>query len=113
MDTLASWKKEYVKMLKDWDKNYCKHMSKKGTYEEMNTLHMTAAKPLAELIESNKNFHHLELMIEANKKKGNQIPVPEFRYRALQEKFCQKLTAVCELFRDYGTDRLEDHFDIK
>ena len=38
-DTLASWKKEFVKMLKDWDKNYCKHMSKKGTYEEMNTLH--------------------------------------------------------------------------
>ena len=87
-DTLASWKKEFVKMLKEWDKLYVKHSSKKGTYEEMNTLHMSAMKPLTELIEANKNFHHLELMIYARKKKGDNLPIPQFRYNALEEKFC-------------------------
>ena len=46
-------------------------------------------------------------------KPNNPIPVPEFRRQALEEKFCIKLTGVCEIFRDFGTEKLEDHFDIK
>ena len=71
--------------MKDWDKNYVKHMGSKGTFGEMNTLHMTAMKPLTELIEANLNFHNLELMIS---KPNNPTPVPAFRTQALEEKFC-------------------------
>ena len=83
-------------------------MGKKGTYEEMNTLHMSAMKPLNELIEANLNFHNLEVMIA----KSNN-PIPGFRLDALEEKFCYKMTGVCEIFKDYGDDILEDHFNIK
>ena len=96
--------------MKEWDKCYVKHMGSKGTYAEMNTLHMSAMKPLSELIEANLNFHNLENMI-ANK--NNNIPVPVFRLQALEEKFCQKLTGVCEIFKDYGDDPLVEHFNIK
>ena len=109
-DSYQSWKKELIKLLKDWDKNYVKHMGNKGTYGEMNNLHMSAMKPLSELIEANMNFHNLEIMIA---KPNNPIPIPDFRRLALEEKFCQKLTGVCEIFRDFGNDKLEDHFDIK
>jgi hypothetical protein len=85
-------------------------MGSKGTYAEMNTLHMTAMKPLNELIEANLNFHNLEVMIA---RPNNPIPVPEFRRQALEEKFCQKLTGVCEIFKDYGDDPLVEHFNIK
>lgn len=59
-DTYQSWKKELIKMLKEWDKFYVKHSGNKGTTGEMNTLHMSAMKPLSELIEANLNFHNLE-----------------------------------------------------
>jgi hypothetical protein len=110
VDNYMAWRKELIKLCKDWDKNYCKHMSKKGTYEEMNTLHMAAMKPLVELVEANLNFHNLEKMISNVK---NEIPVPQFRYSALEAKFCEKMTGVCQIFRDFGDEPLADHFDIK
>lgn len=76
----------------------------------MNELHMAAMNPLNELITANENFHNLEVMIA---KPGNPIPVPEFRLLALEEKFCEKLTTVCEIFKDYGTDPLVEHFNIR
>ena len=110
-DTYQGWKKELIKMLKDWDKYYVKHSGSKGCTGEMNTLHMSAMKPLNELIEANLNFHNLEQMII---KGNNGIAVPDFRKGALEEMFCQKLTKVCEIFKEYGVDdKLEDHFDIK
>jgi len=60
-------------------------MGSKGTYTEMNALHMAAMKPLSELMESNLNFHNLEVMIN---KQNKDLPVPEFRRQALEEKFC-------------------------
>jgi len=47
-------------MLKDWDKYYVKHSGSKGCTGEMNTLHMSAMKPLNELIAANLNYHNLE-----------------------------------------------------
>ena len=84
-DSYQSWKKELIKLLKDWDKNYVKHMGNKGQYSEMNNLHMSAMKPLSELIEANLNFHNLEIMIA---KPNNPLPIPDFRRLALEEKFC-------------------------
>ena len=85
-------------------------MSNKGGYNEMNGIHMAGMKPLTELIDANKNFHNLEKMIAS---KNNAIPVPDFRHAALEEEFCKKLTGVCDIFKEYGTDKLEDIYDIK
>lgn len=101
-ETYISWKKELIKMLKEFDKMYLKHI--KNGYIEMNNIHMTAMKPLTNLLESNLNFHYLELI---EKKKE----VPSFRHEALEEKFCEHFTRVCEIFRDYGN--LKDPFNIR
>lgn len=77
-ETYISWKKDLIKMLKEWDKLYMKHT--KSGYVEMNNIHMSAMKPLTNLLESNLNFHYLELI---EKKKD----VPSFRHEALEEKF--------------------------
>jgi hypothetical protein len=37
--------------------------------------------------------------------------VPVFRFEALEEKFVEHLTRVCEIFRDFGG--LEETFHIK
>lgn len=101
-DSYVSWKKELIKLLKEWDKLYTKHI--KSGYVEMNAIHTTAMKPLLELLESNLNLHFFE---ELMKKKD----LPTFRYDALEEKFSGHLTRVCEIFRDFGT--LKEHFHIK
>lgn len=101
-DTYISWKKELIKMLKEWDKIYLKHI--KSGYIEMNNIHMTAMKPLTNLLESNLNFHYLELI---EKKKE----VPSFRHEALEEKFQEHMTRICEIFAQYGN--LKDPYNIK
>ena len=103
-ETYQGWKKELIKFLKEFDKNYVKHMGSKGAYSEMNVLHTTAMKPLVQLTQANLNFHLLELMIKDKKE------VPQFRILALEEQFCLKLTTVCEIFKEFG--KLQDHFDI-
>lgn len=40
-----------------------------------------------------------------------KLEVPEFRSIALEEQFCEKMTTVCQIFKDFGT--LNDHFDIR
>jgi hypothetical protein len=102
-ETFSSWKKDLIKLCKDWDKMYLKHM--KSTYPELNTIHMAAMKPLTLLIDSNANFHKLENMIKEKRE------VPLFRFNALETEFCKYLTGVCEIFKDYG--ELNDQFDIK
>ena len=54
---------------------------------------MHAMKPLVNLMDSNQNFHFLEL-IEAKKKE-----VPKFRHEALEFKFCENFTTICQLFK--------------
>lgn len=102
VDTYVSWKKELVKLLKEWDKLYTKHI--KSGYVEMNAIHVSAMKPLTELLESNQNLHFFEQMMLKKE-------MPAFRHEALEEKFAGHLTRVCEIFRDYGN--LKDYFHIK
>ena len=52
-ETYQGWKKELIKFLKEFDKNYVKHMGSKGAYSEMNSLHVTAMKPLVLLTAAN------------------------------------------------------------
>ena len=72
----------------------------------MNNIHMNAMKPLTNLMESNLNFHFLEKL--EIRRKGD---VPSFRHEALETKFCEHMTRLCEIFRDYGD--LKDYFHIK
>jgi hypothetical protein len=66
---------------------------------------MTAMKPLTDLMESNLNFHYLELQ-EKNK------DIPSFRHEALETKFQEHMTILCGIFENYG--RLKPyHYDIK
>ena len=86
-ENYTTWKKDLVKILKEWDKVYVKHI--KTSYPEMSANHAKAMLPLTNLIESNLNFHKLELMIAAKEE------VPEFRFKALEEEFCKFFTGVC------------------
>lgn len=70
----------------------------------MNVIHMTAMKPLTDLLESNLNFHFLE-QLEKTK------DIPNFRHEALEIKFQEHLTTLCTIFTSYG--RLTDTFNIK
>jgi len=57
-ESYTSWKKDLMKMLKEWDKMYTKHA--KSIYPEMNKIHTDAMKPLMDLITANLNLHNLE-----------------------------------------------------
>ena len=104
-DTYTSWKKDFIKFLKEWDKAYVKHMSKKGAYDDMAKIHEEAMRPLTDLITANLNFHRLELMIKEKKE------VPAFRHSALEEEFCKFLTGICDILKEFGD--LKEHFDIR
>ena len=104
MNTYTSWKKELIKLLKEWDKVYVKHI--KATYPEMSGYHANAMKPLTLLIEANLNFHKLNLMIES----PTEV-VPEFRFKALEVEFCKYFTGVCDILKEFGT--LNNPYDIK
>lgn len=58
VEEYITWRKDLIKMLKELDKLYIKHI--KSGYVEMNNIHMSAMKPLTNLMESNLNFHFLE-----------------------------------------------------
>jgi len=103
IDSYQTGKKDLIKMLKEFDKNYTKHI--KSGYVEMNTIHTAAMKPLMDMLTSNFNMNALEQL----ELKDKELPI--FRREALVEKFCQHLTRLCEIFRDYGT--LKDPFNIK
>lgn len=81
-------------MMKDWDKRYEKH--RKSAHPELAAIQKQVALPLTNLFESNFNFFCLHRLID----KGE--PCPDFRYKALEDKFIEHMTKVCDLFRDYG-----------
>jgi hypothetical protein len=105
-ETYTSWKKDLIKVLKEWDKLYVKHI--KGAYPEMSGLHAKAMLPLTNLVQSNLEFHYLEDMMK-NKKEYPEVP--KFRYEALEEQFSKFMTGVLEIFKEYG--ELNDYFDIR
>lgn len=82
----------------------------KSTYPEMNGHHMRAMQPLTNLVESNLNFHFLEEML---KNKKDYSDIPDFRYQALETQFCEHFRLVCDIFKEHGSNPLNDHYDIK
>ena len=57
-DTYATWRKELVNILKDWEKKYHKHA--KTVNPEMNAIHMSCMRPLCNLMDSNFNFYNFK-----------------------------------------------------
>lgn len=101
--TYQNYKKDFVKCVKEWDKKYEKH--RKSYNPELLDIQKKVALPLTNLFESNFNFFCLNRLI----KKGESCP--DFRYKALEDKFIEHFTKVCELFRDFGN--LIQFFNIR
>lgn len=59
-DSYTTWKKDLIKLLKEFDKLYMKHI--KSGYVEMNAIHTQAMKPLVDMMTSNFNLNALELL---------------------------------------------------
>ena len=57
-DSYVTWKKDLVKLLKEFDKLYIKHI--KSGFVEMNLIHQAAMKPILEIMSSNFNLNALE-----------------------------------------------------
>lgn len=60
-ETYTGWKKELLKILKQWDVHYVKHI--KAPHPEMQKVHDLAMMPLSQLMKSNSNFGQLEKML--------------------------------------------------
>ena len=103
-DNYLQWRKELVTKLKDWEKKYHKHA--KTINPEMALIHKQCMQPLSNLMESNWNLYNFK---ELQKKKKEELP--EFRYTALEEKYIEHFTKICDILSTYGT--LEDYYDIR
>lgn len=70
----------------------------------MAELHKTCMTPLTNLWESNFNFTNIEVM-------EKKMEVPHFRHDALETKFQEHLSILCQIFTTYG--ELQDPYNIK
>lgn len=79
-ETFIEEKKKLISQLKEFDKDYMRHMKK--THPEISeTIIEPAITPILNLLESNYNFHKLEELIK------HKEEIPDFRFAALEEKF--------------------------
>ena len=107
--SFGSWRKELVSKLKEWDKHYVKHM--RNTNPELSLIHTQALKPLVDLMESNFNYYNFLIL------KENNPDLPDFRYRALEEKFVEHFTKVCDILAAFPSRddnlKLDQPYDIQ
>lgn len=97
-------KKKLINKLKDFDKDYIRHMKK--THPEISEIIIEPAiGPLMNLLESNYNFHKLEELIK------KKLDIPDFRFHALEDRFCEHLEIICTVLKEHGN--LKDTFAIK
>ena len=61
-DNYVAWRKESVKLLKEWDKMYVKH--EKTTNKELGAIQADAFLPLTDLWEANNNFYNINKLID-------------------------------------------------
>lgn len=120
-DYLAK-KKELVTKLKEWDKKYIAHA--KTVNPELNTIHTAAMAPLVAFMKSNKDFHNFNVLLQAEKSKGD-VPLgerlPEFLFEALEKEFVKDFMEICRIISNYPHkkllsdegEKLMDPYDIK
>jgi len=67
----------------------------KIAHPTISDIHTKTMKPLADVIESCLNLFNFEEMMKTQQ-------LPEFRLNALEEKFAETLTLVCDILKDHG-----------
>lgn len=105
--TLASWKKDLLSKLKDFEKKYVKHA--KSTNPILAKIHSEAMQPVVDLMEASVNLQNFTKINETK-------PFPDFRKKALTEKYIEHLTKICDILvlnpnKDGKT--LDDPYDIR
>lgn len=106
-DTLQAFKKELISKLKEFERKYTKHC--KTTNPLLAAIHAQSMKPLTDLMEASvnlQNFRTLSL---------NQT-FPEFRKKALEEKFVEFLSGVCKILKAFPNAEgktLDEEYDIR
>lgn len=82
----------------------------KSTNPELSQIHTTAMQPLVNLLDSNFNFYNFLRLRETTNPE-----LPDFRHKALEEKFIEHFTKVCDILAAFPTQdekKLEDPYDI-
>lgn len=106
-DSLAGFKKELIGTLKDFERKYVKHA--KATNPVLAKIHEIAMKPVIDLTEASfnlMNFRKLSITRE----------FPEFRKKALTEKFIEHLSGVCKIIKAFPNPEgktLDEEYDIR
>lgn len=104
VDSYIAWRKDAVKVLKEWDKMYINH--EKKTNKELGAIQAEAFIPLTDLWEANNNYFNILKMI------ADGVQVPDFRMKALEDQFIMKMTRICDILQAYG--QLKDRpYDIR
>jgi hypothetical protein len=107
LDTLPSWKKELISKLKDFEKKYVKHA--KSTNPFIADIHRKAMQPALDLTEASVNLQNF-------RKLSKTRDFPDFRKKALTEKFILHLSDVCRILKAFpNPDKktLDEEYDIK
>jgi hypothetical protein len=106
-DTFPSWKKELVSKLKDFEKKYVKHA--KSTNPVLAKIHLEAMTPVVDLMDASVNLQNFRTLSKTRS-------FPEFRKKALYEKFIEHLTRVCDIIKAFPTKEgktLDQEYDIR
>ena len=106
-DTWVAWKKETVKSLKEFEKMYVKH--EKVTNKELGGYIALSFIPLTDMWEANWNYFNILKLINDGQN------IPEFRFKAVEDKFIEKMTRLCTLLTNYGEEekRVRQPWDIR
>ena len=106
-DNLSSFKKELISKLKDFEKKYVKHV--KTTNPALADIHKKAMQPVTDLTEASVNLQNFRTLSQKRE-------FPEFRKKALTEKFIEFLTGVCRILKAFPNadgKTLDQEYDIR
>jgi hypothetical protein len=105
-DSLPGWKKELLGKLKDFEKKYFKHAKTTNPY--LADIHKRAMEPVINLMEASVNLQNFRKLCKTR-------DLPEFRKKALEEKFVEHLTEVCRILKGFPNQdkkTLDQEYDI-
>ena len=106
-DNLAGWKKELISRLKDFEKKYVKHA--KSTNPILGKIQNDSMQPVTDLCEAGVNLYNFN--------KLNPVKnYPEFRKKAIYDKFIEHMTKVCDILRGFSHKdgpTLDQEYDIR
>lgn len=108
-DSLGSFKKDLISKLKDFEKKYVKHA--KATNPSLADIHKKAMQPVTDLMEASVNLQNFRTL-----SKDPNREFPDFRKKALVEKFIEHLSNVCRILTAFPNPEqktLCEEYDIR